>query len=338
MAKHVAQRLLLMAAIVLGVATMTFILSRVLPGSPAELMLGGHPTAEQIARAEAELGLDQPLWRQYLRYVSDLARGDFGTSLRTGQPVLTEIATRIGATLELTTWAVFFVVLIGVPLGVLSAVRQNSLLDNLTRASAVAGVAIPSFMLAIILQIVFFGVLQWLPLQGRIDPIVSIESPITPITHLFLIDAILTGNFAGFLSALSHLVLPLLTLTILLLASIVRITRNMMVEVLKEDYIRTAFAYGAPPASIYYRHALKATLIPMLTVIGMTYGNLLGGAVVVEFIFDWPGLGGFLVFSIIDNDFPAVIGTTLILAAIYLTVNLIVDLSYAIVDPRLRSA
>jgi peptide/nickel transport system permease protein len=192
-------------------------------------------------------------------------------------------------------------------------------------------------MLAIVLQVIFFGVLEWLPLQGRVDPVVSIDTPISPITRLFLVDALLTGNMTGFLSALAHLVLPLLTLTILLLATVVRITRNMMVEVLKEDYIRTAFAYGVPTSSIYYRHALKATLIPILTVIGLTYGNLLGGAVVVEFIFDWPGLGGFLVFSIIENDFPAAIGTTLFLAGLYLTINLIVDLLYAVVDPRLRA-
>jgi len=336
--KHVIQRLMLMAIIVLGVVTIVFVLSRVLPSSPAELMLGGHPTAEQIANAEAELGLDQPLLVQYLKYIGDICRGEFGNSLRTGQPVLAEIAERIGATLELTTLAIILVVLLGVPIGVLSAVRQNSLVDNVARAVAVGGVAIPSFMLAIVLQMTFFGFLNWLPLQGRLDPIISIDSPIRPITRLFLLDALLTGNLEGFASALAHLALPLMTLTIVLLATVVRITRNMMVEVLKEDYIRTAFAYGVPKSSIYYRHALKATLIPTLTVIGLTYGNLLGGAVVVEFIFDWPGLGGFLVFSIIENDFPAAIGTTLFLAGLYLTINLIVDLLYAVVDPRLRAS
>ncbi|MDK1378247.1 ABC transporter permease [Sinorhizobium sp. 6-70] len=336
--KTVVQRLMLMAIIILGVVTIMFILSRVLPGSPAELMLGGHPTAAQLAKAEEELGLNKPLLVQYVDYVAQIARGDFGNSLRTGQPVITEIANRVGATLELTTLAILLVMLLGIPLGVLSAVRQNSAIDNVARAVAVAGVAIPSFMLAIVLQLVFFGVLKWLPLQGRIDPVVAIDAPIEPITRFYLLDALLTGNWAGFMSALAHLALPLATLTILLLATVVRITRNMMVEVLKEGYIRTAFAYGLPRSSIYYRHALKATLIPILTVIGLTYGNLLSGAIVVEFIFDWPGLGGFLVFSLIENDFPAAIGTTLFLAGLYLTINLVVDLLYAVVDPRLRTS
>ncbi len=337
MTKYVIQRLVQLLAIVLGVVTITFILSRVLPGSPAELMLGGRPNADQIAAAEAELGLDQPILVQYFNYVSEVSQGEFGNSLRTGQPVLTEIGNRIGATFELTTLAIILVMLLGIPLGVFSAVRQNSLLDNFARVIAVGGVAIPSFMLAMVLQMTFYGTLGWLPLQGRLDPIVSLDSPISPITGLFLVDGLLTGNWDGLGSALAHITLPLLTLAILLLATVVRITRNMMVEVLKEEYIRTAFAYGVPKSTIYYRYALKATFIPMLTVIGLTYGNLLGGAVIVEFIFDWPGLGGFLIFSIMANDFPATIGATLFLAGIYLTVNLIVDLLYFVVDPRLRA-
>lgn len=335
--KYVVQRLILMVGIILGVMTITFVLSRVLPSSPAELMLGDRPTVEQIAAAEVELGLDKPLLVQYVSYVSDVFRGEFGNSLRTGQPVLVEVGDRLGATFELTTLAMLLVVLIGVPLGVFSAVRQNSMLDNVARAFAVSGVAFPSFILAMMLQMMFYGALGWLPLQGRLDPIVSLDSPIQPMTGLFLVDALLTGNWDGFVDALAHIALPLLTLTILLLATVTRITRNMMVEVLKEEYIRTAFAYGVPKTSIRYRHALKATLIPMLTVIGLTYGHLLGGAVIVEVIFDWPGLGGFVVFSIIANDYPASLGATLLLAGIYLTVNLIVDLLYFVVDPRLRA-
>ena len=335
--KYVVQRLILMVGIILGVMTITFILSRVLPSSPAELMLGDRATVEQIAAAEVELGLDKPLLVQYFSYVSDVFRGEFGDSLRTGQPVLVEVGDRLGATFELTTLAMLLVVLIGVPLGVFSAVRQNSMLDSFARAFAVSGVAFPSFILAMMLQMMFYGALGWLPLQGRLDPIVSLDSPIQPITGLFLVDALLTGNWDGFADALAHIALPLLTLTILLLATVTRITRNMMVEVLKEEYIRTAFAYGVPKTSIHYRHTLKATLIPMLTVIGLTYGHLLGGAVIVEVIFDWPGLGGFVVFSIIANDYPASLGATLLLAGIYLTVNLIVDLLYFVVDPRLRA-
>ena len=327
----------MMLVIIVGVASVTFVLSRVLPSSPAELMLGGRPSTEQIEAARKELGLDLSLWSQYRRYVGDILQGNFGNSLQTGQSVRSEIAARIGATFELTTISVFLVLLIGIPLGVLSAVRQNSLQDNVLRAAAVAGVAMPSFMLAMILQMVFYGMLGWLPLQGRIDRLMALDAPVPPVTRLYLVDTLFAADWSAFFSALSHIVLPVATLTVLLLATVVRITRNTMVEVLKEDYIRTAFAYGLPARTVHYRYALKATLIPMLTVVGLTYGHMLGGAVVVEHVFDWPGLGSFLVTSIIENDYPASIGTTIFLAAIYLFVNLVVDLLYYVVDPRLRT-
>jgi peptide/nickel transport system permease protein len=337
MLNYIAQRLILMIVILFGVLTITFFLSRVLPASPANLILGDRPTAEQVAVAEEELGLNKPLLVQYALYMGKIAQGDFGNSLRTNQPVLVEIRNRMGATLELTTLAIIIVIVVGVPLGVLSAVRQNSWIDNLARAGAVGGVAIPAFMLAMILQIIFYGQLNWLPIQGRMDSILLLDVKIPQITRLFLIDTLLAGEWQAFKSSVSHIILPTLTLAIVTLASVTRITRNMMVEVLSEEFIRTAFAYGLPRRAIYYRYALKATLIPMLTVVGLTYGYLLGGAVVVEFVFDWPGLGGFLVFSIVQNDFPAVLGTTLFLAATYLTINLIVDLLYFAVDPRLRA-
>ncbi len=337
MLKYIVRRLIMMVAILLGVLTVAFMLSRVLPGSPTTLILGDRPTAEQITKAEDELGLNKPILAQYLLYLGQIVRGDFGDSLRTKQPVLTEIGNRMGATLELTTLAIIFVVLIGVPLGVLSAIQQNSWLDNFVRAGAVGGVAIPAFMLAMVLQIIFYGQLNWLPIQGRIDSSILLDTPFKKITGFYLVDTLLAGNWAAFKSAVSHIILPTLTLTIVTLASVTRITRNMMVEVLSEEFVRTAFAYGIPARRIYFSYALKATLIPMLTVVGLTYGYLLGGAVVVEFVFDWPGLGGFMVFSIIQNDFPAVLGTTLFLSGAYLLINLTVDLLYFAVDPRLRT-
>lgn len=337
MIKYVAHRIILMIVILFGVLTITFFLSRVLPASPANLILGDRPTAEQVAVAEEELGLNKPLIVQYALYMGQIARGNFGDSLRTHQPVLVEIRNRMGATIELTTLAIIIVVVAGVPIGVLSAVKQNSWLDNIARAGAVGGVAIPAFMLAMILQIIFYGQLNWLPIQGRMDSAILLDVPFPQITGLFLVDTLLAGEWGAFKNAVSHIILPVLTLAIVTLATVTRITRNMMVEVLGEEFIRTAFAYGLPRRTIYYRYALKATLIPMLTVVGLTYGYLLGGAVVVEFVFDWPGLGGFLVFSIVQNDFPAVLGTTLFLATVYLTINLIVDLFYFVVDPRLRT-
>ena len=327
----------MMVGILFGVLTIAFVLGRVLPNSPATLMLGDRPTAEQVARAEEELGLNKPILVQYALYMGQIIQGNFGESLRTHQPVLVEIRNRMGATIELTTLAIIIVVLVGVPLGVLSAVRQNSWADNLIRAGAVGGVAIPAFILAMVLQIIFYGGLNWFPIQGRIDSNILLDVPFAQVTGLFLIDTLLAGEWGAFKSALSHIFLPTLTLSIVTLATVTRITRNMMVEVLGEEFIRTAFAYGIPSRRIYFYYALKATLIPMLTVIGLTYGYLLGGAVVVEFVFDWPGLGGFLVFSIVQNDFPAVLGTTLFLSATYLLINLIVDLLYFVVDPRLRT-
>lgn len=337
MLKYIAQRLVMMVGILIGVLTIAFVLGRVLPNSPATLILGDRPTAEQVQRAEEELGLNKPLFVQYGLYMGQVFRGNFGQSLRTKQPVLVEIRNRMGATIELTTAAMVIVVLLGVPLGVFSAVKQNSLLDNLVRAGAVGGVAIPAFILAMMLQIVFYGQLNWFPIQGRIDSNILLDDPFARVTGLFLIDTLIAGEWSAFKSAVSHLILPTLTLSIVTLATVTRITRNMMVEVLGEDYIRTAFAYGIPSRKIYFSYALRATLIPMLTVIGLTYGYLLGGAVVVEFVFDWPGLGGFLVFSIVQNDFPAVLGTTLFLSGAYLSINLLVDLLYFVVDPRLRA-
>ncbi len=336
MARYIFNRLVLMVGILFGVLTITFLLGRALPADPAALILGDRPTAEQIERANRELGLDKSLLTQYLHYFGGILQGDFGDSLRTRRPVVEEIGKRIGATLELTTLSVVLVVLIGVPLGVISAVRQNSLIDNMVRAGAVAGVAMPAFMLAMVLQIVFHGQLNLMPLQGRIDAVIALDQPFPTVTGLYLIDSLLAGNRVAFQSTVSHLILPVLTLTIVTLATVTRITRNMMVETLSEEYIHTARAYGVPPRKIHYSYALRATLIPMLTVVGLTYGYLLGGAIVVEFVFDWPGLGGFVVFSIMQNDFPAAIGATLVLAGAYLLINLIVDLLYFVVDPRLQ--
>lgn len=338
MIRYVAHRLILMLGILLGVLTITFFLSRVLPASPVNLIVGDRPTADQITAAEEELGLNKPLIVQYALYMGKIAQGDFGKSLRTKQPVIVEIRNRMGATIELTTLSMIIVLCVGIPLGILSAVKQNSWIDNFARAGAVGGVALPAFMLAMILQMLFYGYLGWLPIQGRMDSLTLLDVPFDRVTGLFLIDTLLSGQWVAFKSAVSHIILPTLTLSIVTLATVTRITRNTMVEVLSEEYIRTSFAYGLPKRTIYYRYALKATLIPMLTVIGLTYGYLLGGAVVVEFVFDWPGLGGFLVFSIVQNDFPAVLGTTLFLAGAYLSINLIVDLLYFVVDPRLRSS
>ena len=337
MGRYVAKRLVMMVGILFGVLVITFGLSRVLPGSPVEMMLGHRPTPEQIADARAELGLDRPLAEQFVLYLGAVAHGDFGTSLRTGRPVLEDLLERMTATFELTTLAVLIVIMLGIPLGVLSAVRQNRPSDHAVRGLSIAGMALPVFLIGMLLQMLFYGKLGLLPLQGRLDSEILLDNPFPRVTGLYLIDTLLGGQPVAFFSALRHLALPMLTLAAASLAVVTRITRNLMVEALAEDFVRTAMAYGLPRRTVYFRYALKATLIPMLTVIGLTYGFMLGGSVVVEFVFDWPGLGGYVVGAITGNDFPAVMGVTLFLATLYLAVNLVVDLLYFAVDPRLRA-
>jgi peptide/nickel transport system permease protein len=337
MGKYALHRLLMMVGILIGVLTITFALSRVLPGSPIEMMLGQHATPEQIKIAKAEYGLDKPIPVQYYNYVKGILQGDFGVSLRTRQPVLNDLLERVTATFELTTLAVILVIVLGIPLGILSAVRQNTLSDHITRSFSIAGMALPVFLVGMVLQMVFYGWLNWLPLQGRMNVEVLLDHPFDRVTGIHLLDTLFAGQLPAFESALLHLILPVSTLTLASLSIVIRITRNTMVEVLNQDFIQTARAFGLSDRLIYYRYALRATLIPMMTVIGLTYGFMLGGSVVVEYIFDWPGLGGYAVGAIVKNDFPAVMGVTLFLATIYLSINLIVDLLYQVVDPRLRS-
>lgn len=336
MLAYIMRRLLMMVGILIGVVAVTFVLSRILPGSPIELMLGHRPTPEQIEAARSSLGLDLPMYQQFYNYLVAALHGDFGTRLRTGQPVLMEIGERMAATFELTTLAVIIVIIVGIPLGVLSAVKQNSMIDHAGRSISIAGVALPVFLIGMMLQMLFYGQFGWFPLEGRINSEVMLDYPFQNTTGLYLLDSFLSGQWIALFSSLQHLVLPVLTLAIASLAVVTRITRNTMIEVLGEDYIKTALAYGIPLRKIHYRFALKATMIPMLTVIGLTYGFMLGGSVVVEYVFDWPGLGSYVVGAITRNDFPAVMGVTMFLATLYLSINLIVDLLYYVVDPRLR--
>lgn len=338
MTSYVIQRLVLLVGTLIGVLTVTFVLTHILPGSPVEVMLGHRPTQEQIAVVTHRLGLDLPLWRQYLRSLGEIAQGEFGQSFLTNQPVIQDIGQRLMATVELTSLAIVCICVIGVPIGVFSAVKANSPLDHVVRSLTVAGVALPGFMVAMLLQMTFYGGLGLLPLQGRMASAILLDHHFPAVTGLFLVDTLLAGDTVAFRDALQHILLPLATLTLANLPLVARTTRNLMVEVLSEDYVRTAFAYGLPRRNVYFRYALKATLIPLLTVVGLTYGYLLGGAVVAEYVFDWPGIGGYVVRAITQSDYPAAIGVTLFLAAAYLTINLVIDLLYFLVDPRLRHA
>jgi peptide/nickel transport system permease protein len=336
--RYIAQRIILLVGTLIGVLTVTFFLTRILPGSPEAMILGRKPTAEQIAALRQELGLDQSLFWQYIRFVGEIVQGKFGTSFLTNQPVLKDIGERLMATVELTTLAMLAIIIIGIPVGVLSAVKANKPIDHVVRTASVLGVALPSFMLGMMLQMLFYGYLRWLPLQGRMTSTVLLDHPFPQVTGLYLVDTLLAGDMVAFWDAAAHIVLPMATLTLALLPIIARTTRNLMVEVLSEEYIRTNFAYGLPRRQIYFRYALKATLIPLLTVIGLTYGYMLGGAIVAEYVFDWPGIGSYVVRAIIQSDYPAAIGVTVFIAAAYLIINLLVDLLYFVVDPRLRTS
>lgn len=338
MARYILQRIILLFGTLFGVLTVTFFLTRILPGSPEAMILGRMPTVEQVEAVRRDLGLDQPLYMQFARFAGEMAQGKFGTSFLTNQPVLRDIGERLMATVELTTLAMLAIIILGIPIGVLSAVKANTPIDHIVRSLSVMGVALPSFMLGMMLQMLFYGYLGWLPLQGRMTSTVLLDHPFPYVTGLYLVDTLLAGDTLAFRDALAHLILPMLTLTLALLPLVARTTRNLMVEVMSEDYVRTNFAYGLPKRQIYFRYALKATLIPLLTVIGLTYGYLLGGAVVAEYVFDWPGIGSYVVRAIIQSDYPAAIGVTLFIATAYLVINLLVDLLYFVVDPRLRTS
>lgn len=332
---YLLRRLSSLAVIITGMVALVFVMTRTLPGSPVETMLGAKPTAEQIEQARHELGLDQPLPVQFGRFAWQALRGDLGTSLRTNRPVGEEIAVRLSASAELVTLSLLLAMVIGIPMGVWAAAGRGGPVDHVSRVASVSLVAVPAFFLGVLLQMLFYGKLGWLPLNGRIDSTVAMSHPVVTRTGWLLIDATLAGETEVLRSALRHLVLPVATLGGATLATIIRVTRNLMVEVLATDYVRTARAYGVSRRRILFRFALKATFVPLLTVIGLTYGYLLGGSVIVEYVFDWPGIGGYIVESVVGNDFPAVIGVTLIVSTAYLLINLVVDLLYFRLDPKL---
>jgi len=333
---YVAKRLGTMVLILIGVLVMTFVISRVLPGSPVEMYLGSRPSAEAVERVTREMGLERPIYVQFVRYLGEVVQGDFGISLMTKRPVLTEISERFPATLELVLCSVLLVVLVGVPLGVVAALRQNGIVDVVARSVSAFGVAIPTFLIAMMLQLFFAGQLRLLPLQGRIDDLVLLDYEFPHVTGLYLFDSAIAGEWVAFGSAAAHLVMPTLALSLSALALIVRITRTMMIEALGEEFVTTLRAYGLSSARVNFRYVLKAALIPLLTVVGMTFGYLLGTSVVAEYVFDWPGIGGFIVRAITKSDYPSVMAITMLLATAYLLITFLVDMLHFAVDPRLR--
>jgi peptide/nickel transport system permease protein len=318
--------------VLLGVSIVVFFMVRAIPGDPAQIMLGQQATQEQVQQVTESMGLDKPIFVQYGLFLKDAIRGDLGDSIVTGRPVTTEVMVRLPATFELVAFAMLIAILVGVPVGVISAVRQYSLLDKTTSVLALTGISMPIFWLAMILVVIFGVNLELLPFPGRLDPTIGI----TAITGLVLVDSLLTLNFAGFWDGLLHLIMPALALGTIPMAVIMRMTRSSMLEVMHEDYVRTARAKGVVPWRVVSKHALRNAMLPTITVIGLQVGLLMGGAIITETIFSWPGIGLYAYNSISTRDYASIQGVVLYGALLFVLVNLIVDVLYAILDPRVR--
>ena len=334
--EFILRRLLTAIFVLIGVSIITFSISHVVPADPAALYLGTKARPEDLERVRIKLGLDRPLPVQYAIYMGDLMRGDLGISIATKRPVLQELTDRLPATLELLFVGMFIATLIGVPLGVVSARWQGTWADMFVRIISIVGVSMPAFYLGLLMQIVFFRNLDLFPLSGRVDSDLRFTNPIEPLTSFFLLDSFLTLNWVALKDVFLHLILPAFTLAAYPIGLIARMNRAAMLEVLGQDYIRTARAYGIRQWIITYRYALKNAISPTLTVIGLTVAYALTGTFFVEVIFNWPGLGLFTVRSLLALDYPAIMGMTLLGASGYVIINLIVDLLQTMIDPRIR--
>ncbi|MFN9764081.1 MAG: ABC transporter permease [Pseudomonadota bacterium] len=333
MTKIVLRRLAMLVLVIFGVSVICFVISRLIPGDPAQMMLGPRATPQAIAEMRSRLGLDQPVTTQYIQYMSDLLRGDFGVSIITRQPVLGELWSYIPATLELMLMAMVLSIVVGVPLGVLTALRRDTWVDNLGRGLAILGISAPTFWLGLMLMLLLYAELGWLPGSGRLD--IGVTPP-PHVTGLYLIDAAIAGDGLAWRSAFNHLLLPAITLALASVGTVVRLVRGSMIEVLSEDYIRTARAYGLAPWRIHFVYALKNALIPFVTVLGLELASLLFGSVVVESVFAWPGVGNHVLGAILNLDFPVIMGFTVLASVVYVLATLLVDLAYLMLDPRIQ--
>jgi peptide/nickel transport system permease protein len=329
---YAIRRGLTVIPVLVGVSLLVFSFVHLIPGDPALTMLGERATPEKVTEVRARLGLDRPLWEQYLLYVRKVVHGDLGVSIVRGDPVATDLWRRFPATVELASAAMILATFIGVPLGVVCAVRRNSLIDSLARVGALTGVSMPIFWLGLVLAWVFGVQLGLLPTGFRLDS----ESTFRPITNFVILDALLQRQWAVLGDALRHLILPAVALATIPLAVITRMTRASLLEELTRDYIRTARAKGLSQLAVIVRHGLGNALLPLLTVIGLQTGRLLAGAILTETIFSWPGIGLWVYESIESRDYAIVQGATLFIAVIVVVVNLATDLLYAVADPRIK--
>ena len=348
MGRYIVRRLLSVIPTLIGVTFVIFMFQRLIPGDPAVAMLGEHATQENVERIREQFGLNRPLFldrdalaegnlpgffdSQYIRYFSRLVRLDMGNSIHRRIPVAETLAERFPATVELALASMLIAILIGIPIGIASAARRNSPLDSISMIISLTGVSMPIFWLGLMEIMLFAVILQWLPTGSRLSTGVVIQS----ITGLHLVDSLLSGNIPGFIDAWRHLIMPAVALATIPMAIIVRMTRSSMLDVLQEDYIRTANAKGLTERVVLFRHALKNAFLPVITIIGLQAGGLLAGAVLTETIFSWPGIGKWVYDAILGRDYPIVQGGTLLIAFIYVFVNFLVDISYAFLDPRIH--
>ncbi|MCM1981887.1 ABC transporter permease [Lyngbya confervoides] len=329
---YLLKRLLRLGAVLLGISLLVFGLLHLIPGDPAVTLLGDRATPEQIEALRDRLGLNQPLPLQYLAFLGRVIRLDLGTSIFTGVPIWEEIRRYWPATLELALAAMAIAVMIGIPLGVIAAVQQHRWVDQIAMVASLLGVSMPVYWLGLLLVYGFAVHLQWLPPSGRL----GIETPWVPQTGFLMLDALIQGNGAVLWDGAKHLVLPAVTLSTIPLATLGRMTRSTMVETLSQDYIRTARAKGVAEGWVVVRHGLKNALLPVVTLMGLEFGTLLGGAILTETIFSWPGIGTWIYDGILQRDYPVVQGGVLFVACVFVIVNLFVDLSYQLLDPRIR--
>ena len=332
MLRYVAKRLLLLVPVLIGLSILVFAYVRALPGGPAIALLGERATQESVEAINSELGLDQPIFVQYLRYAGNLIQGDFGSSVLSRRPVVEELLDRFPATVELGFAAILFAVLAGVPLGFIAAKRYQGVLDNASLVASLIGISFPVFFLALIMKYIFAVRLGWLPSIGRLDITRSLEHP----TNFYLLDAVIVGDWAAFVDVVKHLLMPAIALGTIPLAIIARITRAATLDVLSEDYVRTARAKGLTTAVIDRRHILKNSLLPVVTVIGLQKGLLLTGAILTETVFAWPGVGTWMLNAINNRDYAVLQGGIVFFAFLVVVVNLLVDVSYAFLNPRIR--
>jgi ABC-type dipeptide/oligopeptide/nickel transport system permease component len=329
--RFLLRRLIGTGLLLVGVILMTFSLARILPGDPARLIAGARATPEAVAAVRDKLGLDAPVSEQFLRYVGQIIHGDFGRSIVSRRPISEDILTYVPATLELVFFAAIISLIGGMTLGTLAAAYSKRAPDVAVRGGAVMGLSVPDFWLALVFQMVFVTALGLLPFGGRLDLGVT---PPDYVTGFLTLDSLLAGKFALLGQVLQHLILPVCTLAIASTAITIRVVRTTMLDVLTQDYIRTARAKGIAPWRVYARHALSNAMLPVITIFGLNLGLMISGAVFIELIFDWPGLGRYTANAIAGSDYNAIMAITLVVALSYTLINFLVDLSYALFDPR----